>query len=74
MYWRGTLHCAVLCSPRVGFVSLGPAGLCSFLGSLASLAPGPMVMAPNPALNPALDLNLTLGPVDKETAWHHRAG
>lgn len=49
-----------------GFVSLGPAGLCS----LASLAASPMVMA----LNPAPDLNLTLGPVEKETAWHHRAG
>lgn len=35
-----------------------------------SLAASPMVMA----LNPARDLSLTLGPVEKETAWHHRAG
>lgn len=62
------LYCTVQ-SPS-GFVSLGPSGLCSLGSSLASLAASPMVMA----LNPARDLSLTLGPVEKEAAWHHRAG
>lgn len=63
------LYCAVAEWVRLAWADWSPLLPGQQPGCLASLAASPMVMA----LNPARDLSLTLGPVEKEAAWHHRA-
>lgn len=68
----GAVHYIVLYCAARKWVRLAWAGWSLVSAPWAagqSLAASPMVMV----LNPARDLNLTLGPVE-EAAWHHRAG